>query len=114
MKGLVLKDLYSVRLQIFLSVLTMILPNIAFTFLIGEEGVGLGEAETVCMVFFFGLLNYINICLFSSFMLNTLDSDVNCGWGAVSCGHFLYRGIRWSWLNLSQQVWFSQYSLEYR
>lgn len=83
MKGLVLKDLYSVRLQIFLSVLTMILPNIAFTFLIGEEGVGLGEAETVFMVFFFGSLNYINICLFSSFMLNTLDSDVNCGWSRI-------------------------------
>lgn len=84
MKGLILKDLYCVRLQIFLSVLIMLFPYILFTIGMSPENSALPpEVQQVFLIFFYGALNYTCICLFSSFLLNTLDADVNCGWSRI-------------------------------
>lgn len=84
MKGLVLKDLYCVRLQIFLSVLIMLFPYILFTIGMSPENTALPpEVQQMVLIFFYGALNYTCICLFSSFMLNTLDADVNSGWSRI-------------------------------
>ena len=84
MKGLILKDLYTVRFQIIVGLLIVLYPNLIIFFLGGGMGIG-GEDEMtgVISVLLFGLLNYTNICLFSSFVLNTLAADVNSGWAKL-------------------------------
>lgn len=84
MKGLILKDLYTVRFQIIAGLLLMLLPN-GILFLSGG-GMGtaeMGEATDIVSVLVFGLMNFTNICLFSSFVLNTLSEDVNSGWAKL-------------------------------
>lgn len=81
MKGLILKDLYTVRFQMIAGFLFILLPNI-LSLLIGDElAIGsMGIESNIILITFYGLINFANICLFSSFILNTLGSDVNSGW----------------------------------
>lgn len=84
MKGLVLKDLYTVRFQIIGGLLIMLLPNLLFILAGGGMANDPGnEPAELLSVLIFGLLNYMNICLFSSFILNTLKDDINSGWAKI-------------------------------
>lgn len=84
MKGLILKDLYTVRFQIIAGFLLMLFPHIML--LLGGGGMNVGannEITKLMSVIMYGLINLVNICLFSSFVLNTLEADVNSGWAKM-------------------------------
>lgn len=84
MKGLILKDLYCVRLQIILSILIMLIPYTLFTLGMSLDKTAMPpEYLQIILLFLYGILNYTCICLFSSFLLNTLDADVNRGWSRI-------------------------------
>ena len=79
MKGLVLKDIYTVRFQVAAALMIMLFPNIVALFL--DSGSNMPkQMSDLIMLFIHGSLNFINICIFSSFVLNTLEDDVNSGW----------------------------------
>lgn len=79
MKGLILKDIYTVRFQIIVSMLLMLIPDLVVSLAAGSFGGG-GDIGQIMTIFLFGAANLICICLFSSFILNTLNDDVNSGW----------------------------------
>lgn len=76
MKGLILKDIYGVRFQIFGGIALMLLPN----FILMVSGGDTGTADVRLNIFVYGMVNYVNVSLCSSFMLNTLDFDEKSGW----------------------------------
>lgn len=81
MKGLVLKDLYSVKLQLLGGLALMLLPNIMMMI----SGGDLSGGESVEMIDFlsvviYGVMNYISVTLCSSFLLNTPEYDEKSGW----------------------------------
>ena len=81
MKGLILKDLYTVRFQIVAGSLFMLLPNLMSLIIGDAHSISTSDDfSNLLMVMLYGLLNFTNICLFSSFILNTLRSDVSSGW----------------------------------
>lgn len=84
MKGLILKDLYTVRFQVIAGAVLMFLPNIMFL-LSGslDNSILDPDSQEIFSLVMYGILNFINICLFSSFVLNTLDADVNSGWAKI-------------------------------
>lgn len=84
MKGLILKDIYSVRFQILLALGIMLLPNIASVFIdfLGGSAIT-SDAQIIMVLFFYGMLDYICISLLSSFVLNTIGDDVNSGWSRI-------------------------------
>ncbi|MDE6728810.1 MAG: hypothetical protein K2J80_12880, partial [Oscillospiraceae bacterium] len=71
MKGLVLKDIYSVKFQILGLLAIMLLPNIMLMLsggnMGGEESGVLGDFLSVLV---YGMMNYISVTLCSSFLLN--------------------------------------------
>lgn len=83
MKGLILKDIYSVRFQILGGIAIMLLPNLLLVLaggdLSGEEGMSVGVLNIVV----YGGINYITVTLCSSFMLNTLEFDEKSGWARI-------------------------------
>ncbi len=81
MKGLIIKDIYSVRFQVIMAVLIMLPPNL-MALLIGSDDLA-QDYRQVMVIFMYGVLNLVNICLFSSFVLNTVSSDVNSGWSKI-------------------------------
>ncbi len=83
MKGLILKDLYTVRFQIIAGLLLMLFPNGIMFLSGGGMGTEQNEVTDIMSVLVFGLMNFTNICLFSSFVLNTLSEDVNSGWAKL-------------------------------
>lgn len=87
MKGLIRKDLYSVRFQIIVGFLIMLVPNIVnITSTFTLPDVGASAAETfneMARLSLCAIINYINICLFSSFILNTLSSEISTGWNKL-------------------------------
>lgn len=81
MKGLVLKDLFGVRFQIFGAFALMLFPSLMLT--LGGGGMAVAEGESVPIemsVLLYGLVNYISITLCSSFLVNTLGYDERSGW----------------------------------
>lgn len=82
MKGLILKDIYTVRFQLIISVVLMLIPDLTVS-LAADSLSGEGGIEQMMSIFLFGVANLICICLFSSFILNTLNDDVNSGWGKL-------------------------------
>lgn len=76
MKGLVLKDLYGVKFQIFGAFLIMLLPIVIMVF--GERP-AVGSMSGIAFLPN-GLLNYVVITTCSSFLLNTLGFDERSGW----------------------------------
>lgn len=81
MKGLVLKDIYSVKFQILGGIALMLLPNIMLMISGGDlSGGESGALIDFLSVMIYGGMNYISITLCSSFLLNTLDFDEKSGW----------------------------------
>lgn len=83
MKGLILKDIYTIRFQLIISVVLMLVPNLADSFLAADSISESGDIGLILAIFLFGAANFICICLFSSFILNTLNDDINSGWGKL-------------------------------
>lgn len=81
MKGLILKEFYSVRFQLIMCLLLFMLPNF-FLILIGitydpaGENVFDGELLTALAA----MMSFISIVCCSSFMVNNISEDVSCGW----------------------------------
>lgn len=83
MKGLILKDLYSVRFQIFGGLLILLLPNsLTWLAMFGDNSEELGgEIFGVNMwTVAYALVNYITVIVCSSMMLNTINDDAKSGW----------------------------------
>ncbi len=84
MKGLILKDLYIIRFQIIAGMLLMLLPNVAMMMIFGASNTDAGDpAADPLTAMIFGMMNFVNICLFSSFVLNTLKDDIDSGWAKI-------------------------------
>ena len=83
MKGLVLKDIYSVRFQLFGGFALMLLPNIMLIISGGDLSGGEGGLNRFLSVMIYGGMNYISITLCSSFLLNTLEFDEKSGWAKM-------------------------------
>ncbi len=84
MKGLILKDLYEIRFQLICGGLLMLLPYVILA-VMGEDIVAgdsqmPSELSEMMIVVMFGMLNFICIAVFSSMLLNTVGSDLACGW----------------------------------
>lgn len=85
MKGLILKDVYNVRLQMFLGMAILMFPYILMLIagmfdssednIINEEIFGI-NGGVVILIF----LSYVSITMNSSFMLNTILDDKRSGW----------------------------------
>ena len=84
MKGLILKDLYSIRFNLVMALLISLFPNLALIFAGGGIAVGAPDYMKIISVIPYGMLNYLAITTFSSFVLNTLDSDKDCGWAKLA------------------------------
>ncbi len=81
MKGLVLKDIYCVRLTLILGLLLAILPNALLVLIGGGMGVEyIGTQLEVIAYIPYGIMNFVTVACFSSIMLNTLKDDVAAGW----------------------------------
>lgn len=81
LKGLILKDIYSVKFQILGGVALMFLPNVLM--MLGGGGMAEDDFGGFGSVIVYGLLNYITITMCSSFMLNTLEFDEKSGWAKM-------------------------------
>lgn len=81
MKGLILKDLYTIRTQIIVGAIICLYPAVLFHLglanMIGEMGNPHGEP---LLSFITLLISYCFIVPFSSFLLNTMKSDYESGW----------------------------------
>lgn len=77
MKGLILKDIYSIRSQLVKAILIMFMPSVMMWFAGG--GMSVGEQPGAAIIVY-GLMNYLSITIFTSFSLNTLSYDINSGW----------------------------------
>ena len=79
MKGLILKDIYNVRVQILLGmVLVVLLYTVIWLSNFSNE-----EKEGLMNVPVYGLIDYITITLCSTFLLNTLSDDIKSGWAKM-------------------------------
>ncbi len=83
LKGLILKDLYSIRFNLIMAFLITLLPNLVLILMGGGMFVGSSELSLISLIPY-GMLNFIQIAVFSSFVLNTLDYDSQCGWTKLS------------------------------
>lgn len=77
MKGLILKDIYSIRSQLAKAILIMFMPSAIMWVAGGGMSVG---AQSAAALIVYGLMNYLSITIFTSFSLNTLSYDINSGW----------------------------------
>lgn len=81
MKGLILKDLYSVRFQIIVGALIGLYPNILMMIGYGDFIIGASNTlANVGLTFMYAMMSVVTIVPFSSLMINTLTSDVESGW----------------------------------
>lgn len=84
MKGLILKDLYEIRFQIICGSFLMLLPYVILLFMGKDIVMGdislTPEMLKMMITLMFGMVNYICIAVFSSMLLNTVGSDLACGW----------------------------------
>lgn len=81
MKGLILKDIYSVRLQMVGGVALLLLPNLLM--FIAGNNIPLDDFNGLVGAIIYGVMNYITITLSSSFLLNTLELDEKSGWAKM-------------------------------
>lgn len=81
MRGLILKDIYCVRLIVILSLLLALLPNLMFLFMGGGMTVEyLGTPNEIFAYLPIGLINFITIGCFGTISLNTIKYDDETGW----------------------------------
>ncbi len=88
MKGLVLKDVYNVRLQIFSGMAILMFPYILMLIagmfdssednILNEEIFGINGGVVMLI-----LLSYVSITMNSSFLLNTIVDDKRSGWAKM-------------------------------
>ncbi len=83
MKGLVLKDLYGVRFQIFGGLALLLLPSAMLMLMGGGMAVEDASHPVEISVVIYGIVNYISITLCSSFLVNTLGYDERSGWSKM-------------------------------
>lgn len=81
MKGLILKEFYSVRFQLILCLIIFILPNL----LLIVMGVTFDPADaevddSAMLTAMAALMSFASILCCSSFMINNISEDVSCGW----------------------------------
>lgn len=81
MKGLILKDIYNVRIQIVLGMVLIILLYIVIWLL--KFSFSNEEIEGLMGVLDYGLINYLTITVCSTFLLNTLSDDIKSGWAKI-------------------------------
>ena len=79
MKGLILKDIYNVKIQIFFGMALVILLYIV----IWLSKFSNEEIEGLMGVLDYGLINYLTITVCSTFLLNTLSDDIKSGWAKI-------------------------------
>lgn len=79
MKGLILKDIYNVRMQILLGMVLLVLMYVVtwLSKFCNKEALGL------IGVLDYGLINYLTITICSTFLLNTLSDDIKSGWAKI-------------------------------
>lgn len=63
-----------------MALLISLFPNVILIFAGGGMFVGTPDYVKIISVIPYGILNYLVITTLSSFVLNTLDSDKDCGW----------------------------------
>ncbi len=81
MRGLILKDIYCVRLIVILSLLLALLPNLLFLFMGGGMMVDfLGTPDEIYAYLPIGMINFITIACFGTISLNTIKYDDETGW----------------------------------
>ena len=81
MRGLILKDIYCVRIIVILSLLLALLPNLMFLFMGGGMTVEyLGTPNEIFAYLPIGLINFITIGCFGTISLNTIKYDDETGW----------------------------------
>ncbi len=80
MKGLILKDLYSIRFVLICSALMMLLPSTLMLILTNSDDPDVNIFASDMGFIAYGILNYVTISVFSSLALSTMSSDVACGW----------------------------------
>lgn len=84
LKGLILKDLYEIRFQLICGGFLMLLPYVILAVM--GDSITAGDSQMpselskMMIVVMFGMLNFICIAVFSSMLLNTVGSDLACGW----------------------------------
>lgn len=79
MKGLILKDIYNVRIQIFLGMVLLVLMYVVIWLLKFYNK----EAMDLIGVLDYGLIDYLPITVCSTFLLNTLSDDIKSGWAKM-------------------------------
>jgi len=81
MKGLILKDLYTIRTQIIVGAIICLYPAVLFHLGLANMTAEMGNPNGEPLLSFITLLiSYCFIVPFSSFLLNTMKSDYECGW----------------------------------
>lgn len=81
MKGLILKDLYTIRTQIIVGAIICLYPAVLFHLGLANMTAEMGNPNGEPLLSFITLLiSYVFIVPFSSFLLNTMKSDYECGW----------------------------------
>lgn len=81
MKGLILKDLYTIRVQIIAGAIICLYPAILFNLGLSNMVSGVSsELGGLMLTFTVLLISYVFIVPFSSFLLNTMKSDYESGW----------------------------------
>ncbi len=87
LKGLIIKDLYSVRFQIIAGFFIMLLPNIELmlaSFNGLEDGIINTTVESLTLrLGLCAAVSFVNIVLFSSFVLNAISDDISSGWNKI-------------------------------
>lgn len=79
MKGLILKDIYNVRIQIMLGMSLIIILYIVIWLSKFSNEVIAG----IMGVLDYGLINYLTITVCSTFLLNTVSDDIKSGWAKM-------------------------------
>lgn len=81
MKGLILKDLYTIRLQVIVGAIICLYPAVLFHLGLANMISDMRNPTDEPLLSFITLLiSYCFIVPFSSFLLNTLKSDHESGW----------------------------------
>lgn len=80
MKGLVLKDMYSIRFVVIASLLMSLFPSfLLIMFDITADAEGGDFVRTVVSYLVFGIVNYITLMLFPSCGVSSIALDKKCG-----------------------------------
>ncbi len=81
MKGLILKDLYTIKTQIIVGSIICLYPAVLFHLGLANMTAEMGNPNGEPLLSFITLLiSYCFIVPFSSFLLNTMKSDYESGW----------------------------------